>query len=172
MWSRSLAVWLLIIGCETVLGTVRQVVLAPMIGEGPQGDLLARRVGFFVGTAMIFAISLLTVRWMCGVRSFRLQGPDNAPADAAPRVATGVRRFSSRRLILIGMYWAVLTFAFEVGIGRVMAMGQTPDGGWRAVWSRLGEDYNLARGGLMGLGLVAMALSPLVAAHLQLPRRV
>lgn len=166
MWSRALAVWLLIIACETVLGTVRQLVLAPMLGEGARGDVLARRIGLVVGTAMIFTITWFTVRWMCGVRSHRMSR-QVAPASAAPHATTHPRTISSRRLILIGVLWALLTFAFEVGIGRLMAMGQTPDGGWSAVWSRLGEDYDLTRGGLMALGLVAMALCPLLAAHLR-----
>lgn len=148
MWGRSIIVWLLIIGCETVLGTLRQLVLVPMLGEGAVGDLMARRIGVVVGTAMIFTITWLAVRWMCGGRAF-----------------------SSRRLVLIGVQWAALTFAFEVVIGRLMAMSQTPDGGWSAVWSRLGEDYNAARGGLMGFGLLAMALTPLAAAHMRLRRR-
>lgn len=52
--------------------------------------------------------------------------------------------------LAVGALWAGLTLAFEFGLGRAMGLG----------WGRLLEDYDLARGGLMPLGLLAMALTP------------
>ena len=57
----------------------------------------------------------------------------------------------------IGAVWVALTLAFELGLGRLLG----------SPWSRLLADYNVARGGLMPLGLVAMAVAPVVAAGLR-----
>jgi hypothetical protein len=84
---RVLLVWLLIIFVESVHGTLRQMFLAPLVG-----DFTARRIAFFVGIGLIFAVALLTVRWL-----------------AAP---------SPRSLYLAGLVWMMLTASFEVLIGR------------------------------------------------------
>ncbi len=57
--ARALAVWLLIIFVESVHGTLRQMFLAPLVGDFP-----ARRIAVFVGIALIFAITYFTVRWI------------------------------------------------------------------------------------------------------------
>jgi hypothetical protein len=54
--------------------------------------------------------------------------------------------------------WVVLTVVFEVTFGRLVM---------RSSWQRLRSDYDLAHGGLLPLGLVALAGSPLVAARLR-----
>ena len=65
---------------------------------------------------------------------------------------------SRRESLATGLAWVVLTIAFEIGLGRlVFGLG----------WPRILEDYDPARGGLMGLGLAAMALSPWLAARLR-----
>lgn len=57
-----------------------------------------------------------------------------------------------------GLAWVALTVAFEIALGRlVLGLG----------WSRILEDYDPARGGLMLLGLAVMALAPLLAARLR-----
>ena len=58
----------------------------------------------------------------------------------------------------MGLEWAALTVLFEIGLGRLV-LGLP--------WERLAEDYDLRRGGFMGLGLLVMALSPLLAARLR-----
>lgn len=143
MWWRSLLVWLLIMVCETMLGTARTLVLVPRLG-----DLPARRVGFFVALLTIYGVTWLCVRWISGAR-----GSGSSPTPRA------------RSLALVGIAWAALTLAFEVGIGRMMAASQSPDGGWPRVWSRLREDYDLTHGGLMGLGLLLMAFAPWTTAY-------
>jgi hypothetical protein len=45
----------------------------------------------------------------------------------------------------------VLTVLFEVGLGRLV-LGLP--------WGRITEDYDLTRGGVLGLGLLFMAVSP------------
>jgi hypothetical protein len=56
-----------------------------------------------------------------------------------------------------GAFWVVLTLAFEIGLGRLV-MGLT--------WDRILSDYDIARGGLMPIGLVIMLLAPAIAARL------
>jgi hypothetical protein len=52
------------------------------------------------------------------------------------------------------LLWVVLTVLFEVGLG------------WPVLdlpWDRLTEDYDPTRGGFLGLGLLFMAVSSLLA---------
>lgn len=56
---RALAVWLLIIFAESVHGTLRQLFLAPLVG-----DFTARRIAFFVGMFLIFGITYFFIRWI------------------------------------------------------------------------------------------------------------
>lgn len=85
--GRALAVWLVIITAEIVHGILRAIALVPYVGE-----FRSNQIGVLTGSALILAISCLTIRWM---------GPN-----------------SRMILLLIGLGWAVLTVAFEVLFGR------------------------------------------------------
>lgn len=125
-WLRALAVWLVIIVVESVHGTLRQLLLVPVMG-----DFRARQVSVATGSLLIFVVAWLFIRWMGA---------------------------SSRRALLgVGLLWVLLTVAFEITLGRLLGFE----------WSRLLEDYDLPHGGLMGLGLLAMLLTPLLAARLR-----
>ena len=63
--------------------------------------------------------------------------------------------------LAVGVLWVALTLAFEVGLGRAIGLS----------WSRLLSDYDVTRGGLMPLGLLAMALTPWLVRRLQAPQR-
>ena len=60
-------------------------------------------------------------------------------------------------LVRIGLLWVLLAVTFEVGLGRLLGYPL----------SRILSDYDLSRGGLMGLGLAAMLFAPLAAARLR-----
>jgi hypothetical protein len=62
------------------------------------------------------------------------------------------------QLLGVGLLWVVLTVGFEIGLGR-WVLGLS--------WERIGSDYDLAHGGLMGLGLVWMAAAPWLAARVR-----
>ncbi len=64
---------------------------------------------------------------------------------------------SERSLMTIGALWLTLTLAFEFGIGR--ALGRP--------WAAMLADYDLSRGGLLSVGMVVLALSPLIAARIR-----
>ena len=64
---------------------------------------------------------------------------------------------TARQALAIGAAWVVLTVIFELGLG--LALGYS--------WARLMQDYNVAEGGFMPLGLAVLALSPWLALKLR-----
>jgi hypothetical protein len=62
----------------------------------------------------------------------------------------------------VGVLWVGLTLAFEIVIGRALGLS----------WARIASDYDLLHGGLMPLGLVAMALTPWAARRLEADRQL
>lgn len=56
---RGFTIWLLIIFAESIHGTLRQLFLAPLVG-----DFTARRIAFFIGLLLIFGITYLFIRWI------------------------------------------------------------------------------------------------------------
>ncbi len=54
---RAFAVWLLIILAETIHGTLRQVFLAPLVGDFP-----ARQISVFPAMAVIFLVAFFFIR--------------------------------------------------------------------------------------------------------------
>lgn len=64
---RAVVVWVVIIAAETVHGVLRQMWLAPVVG-----DLRARQIGVAIGSAIILAIAWLLSRWL-GARTLRAQ---------------------------------------------------------------------------------------------------
>jgi hypothetical protein len=63
---------------------------------------------------------------------------------------------TTRVLVGIGVVWVVLTMVFEVAFGRLVV---------KSSWERIRSDYDLPHGGLLPIGLVALAGSPLVASR-------
>ena len=126
-WRRAIAVWLGLIGAETIHGILRTLVLLPVVG-----DRRARQIGVFTGSLVNLGITHLFIHWI-GART-------------------------TRAFIGIGMVWVMLTMIFEVAFGRLVV---------KSSWERVRSDYDLAHGGLLPIGLVALAGSPLVAARLR-----
>lgn len=62
--------------------------------------------------------------------------------------------------LAVGVLWVALTVGFEFGLGRLLGYG----------WDRILSDYDLLHGGLMPLGLLAMALTPWLARRLKAGR--
>ena len=117
-----------IILLETVNGTIREIFIAPVLG-----DLHARQLGIPIACVIVFLIAWATIRWM-GAATRQLQ-------------------------LLVGIWWAVLTLAFECILGRVLGFS----------WSRILADYDPTRGGFMVLGLAFMVFAPQLAAKLRGP---
>ena len=58
-WRRALVAWLAIVVAESIHGTIRQLFIAPALG-----DLPARQLGVLTGSIIIFVIAWLSVRWI------------------------------------------------------------------------------------------------------------
>jgi hypothetical protein len=58
-FGRVVAVWMSIMLAETAHGVVREIFIAPAIG-----DLHARQVGVAIGCVFVFIIAWSTIRWM------------------------------------------------------------------------------------------------------------
>ena len=63
--------------------------------------------------------------------------------------------------LAVGILWVLMTLGFELILGRAMHLG----------WDRILADYDLLHGGLMPLGLLAMALTPWAVRRLQSRQR-
>ena len=124
---RGFAIWLLIMFTESVHGTIRQLFLAPLVGDFP-----ARRIAFFVGMLLIFLITFFFIRW--------------------------IRAETTKQLFTVGLMWAILTLAFEFGLG-FFVLGYSRE--------RMFEDYDISHGGLMGFGIAFMIFAPFLAAKLR-----
>lgn len=86
-FGRALTVWLAIIVAETIHGTVRTLAIEPMLG-----GVTARQISVFTGSLIIFALTMLLIKWM------------------NPRTVL--------QAILIGALWVALTLGFELLLGR------------------------------------------------------
>ncbi len=68
LWRRAVLAWMLIILVESLHGVVREIFIAPRIG-----DRHARQIGVLIGCLFIFSIAWLTTRWIgAGRRGERL----------------------------------------------------------------------------------------------------
>lgn len=65
---------------------------------------------------------------------------------------------SQKQLLAVGLLWVGLTLAFEIAFGRFVM---------RLSWERLLSDYNPFQGGFLAIGMIILALSPLLAARLR-----
>jgi hypothetical protein len=95
------------------------------------GTALGRQISFAIALVLILAIALYFIRWI----------------DAQ----------GTYQLLVVGAVWAVLTFCFEVVLGRFI-MG--------LAWERITADYDITQGGMMSFGLVYMLFAPMLASKL------
>ncbi len=56
---RGLIIWLAIIFAESIVGTLREMFIAPLVG-----DFTARRIAFFGSVLLIFLFSYFFIRWI------------------------------------------------------------------------------------------------------------
>ena len=84
-WGKAIAVWMLIVLAESIHGAIRELFIAPAIG-----DMLARQIGVFVGSALILLVAWLTASWL----------------DAA----------TLKDQLSIGALWVALIVIFEISL--------------------------------------------------------
>jgi hypothetical protein len=110
-WWRATLTWMLIILAETVHGALREIFIAPSIG-----DLRARQVGVLVGSGIILAIALATARWR-GLETRRVLLLTGAGWVAL----TLVFEFALGRAI--GASWDRILSDYDPARGGFMALG-------------------------------------------------
>jgi hypothetical protein len=123
MYSRALAIWLLLLILAVLNGAIREALVTPRFGE--QG-------GHIISTAILCA-AIIIVAWF----SISWIGPKNG-----------------REALVVGIVWVALTIAFEFLAGHY-AFGNS--------WERLIADYNVFRGRIWILVLLANLVAPLCA---------
>lgn len=64
---RASAVWLVIVAVESAHGTLRELYLAPLVG-----DFRARQISVFTGSLLILGVAYLFVRWIRAGSTARL----------------------------------------------------------------------------------------------------
>jgi len=92
-WSKAVVIWVFIVIAESVHGIIRQLYIVPLTGE-----MHARQLGVFIGSAIIFAIVWGSVHWI-NARSFREQ-------------------------FMVGLLWVVLIVLFEFSLGAALGYSQ------------------------------------------------
>jgi hypothetical protein len=61
------------------------------------------------------------------------------------------------QLLSVGFLWLVLMLAFDIAFGRLV---------FRASWERILADFDLRRGGWLGVGMLVLLTAPLLLAKL------
>ena len=84
---KAIIIWIVIIFAEVLHGIARNAFLTPYVG-----DFRARQIGIFTGSIMIFAIALVSVRW--------------------------IRASRAAELLAVGFLWLGLMLAFEFLFGH------------------------------------------------------
>lgn len=96
------------------------------------GARRARQVGVLTGTVLILIIGWFALPWI---------GPSTVG-----------------ECVLVGVLWAALMTAFDVGLGRLY---------FGLSWRRIARDFNPREGGYLGFGMAALLLTPLFVAWLR-----
>jgi hypothetical protein len=109
---RGFVTWLLIIIAESVHGALRQILLAPLVGDFP-----ARRIAFFIGLLLIFLITLYFIRWIAApsVKSLFLTG-------LMWLILTVMFEFCLGFFVL-NYSWARMTEDYDLSRGGLMGFG-------------------------------------------------
>jgi hypothetical protein len=119
MLLRAAVVWLAILAFASLNGAVRDLVVAPRMG-----DTAARALSTLVLSGVVLLVTWLSIRWV------------------GPR--------SARQARAVGMFWLVLTLAFEFGAGRLSGKP----------WSVVLADYDILRGRIWLLVPIVTFLAP------------
>lgn len=128
MWVRAVIVWFLLAVVAVTGGILREAFLTPKVGESG-----AHLVGTFSVVCAFLLVIAGSVRWI-------------------------VPEMETHHLIRLGLFWTLLTIAFEFGFGHFV-VGHP--------WSRLFRDYNLAAGRVWIFVLLTLLLSPTVFGRLK-----
>lgn len=135
-WLYATLTWLGFAVLAVALGTLRVLFLEPLTGEP-----VAHVSGTLFGCVLFLVIIYRFVAWT------NLSAP-------------GARRKS--RLVALGLFWTILTIAFEFGFGHYVR---------GLSWQLLLADYNLFAGRIWVLVLATLYAGPRLAAWAMTRRR-
>lgn len=114
-----LAFWVLLLICAATMGTAREKIVKPKLGE---------KAGTIVMTLAFIAIVFIVAALM-----------------------TDTAGLHEEEAWIAGLIWLVLTVAWEVFMGRVLM---------KLTWQEIFADYNIFRGRLWPLVLLATLIAP------------
>lgn len=111
---RALAVWLVIVAIESVHGTLRELFLAPLVG-----DFRARQISVFTASLLILCVAWLFVRWIGAGSAARLLA-----AGALWLCLTMFFEFGLG-LFVLGYSWERVASDYDLSRGGLMPFGLT-----------------------------------------------
>jgi hypothetical protein len=109
---RSLVIWLVLIGAETVHGILRAILLVPLVGE-----FRSNQIGVFTGSAIILVIAYFTIRWIAAKGAFEL-----LMVGFIWLILTVAFEILFGRFVL-GLSWERIGSGYKVWDGGVMPLG-------------------------------------------------
>jgi hypothetical protein len=110
-WRKAMLVWLLIIAIESVQGVLRNVFLAPVIG-----DFAARQIGVLFGAAVIVLVAWLMAPWL------NLQG--RAQFAVAGLLWVGLTvAFELSLGLALGLPWQRMAADYDITSGGLLGLG-------------------------------------------------
>lgn len=109
---RALVVWLVIVAVESAHGTLRELYLAPVVG-----DFRARQLSVLTGSLLILGVACLFVRWMHAVTTGRLL------ATGALWLSLTVLFELGLGLFVLGYSWERVTSDYDLTRGGLMPFG-------------------------------------------------
>ncbi len=112
MTARALGVWLAIIAAESVHGVLRQLYLAPRVG-----DLRARQLSVATGALLIVAIATASARWL------RAETPRAQHAIGALWVALTIAFEVALGRLVFHYDWARIGQDYDPRRGGLLALG-------------------------------------------------
>lgn len=109
---RAFAVWLVIVAVESLHGTLRELFLAPLVG-----DFRARQVSVVTGSLLILGVAWLFVRWVGAGSAGRL-----AAAGLLWLCLTLLFEFGLG-LFVLGYSWERVASDYDLSRGALMPFG-------------------------------------------------
>ena len=124
---KAFGIWLLILACAFLNGTLRETVLVPKLGN-PAALILS---------GMLLSACILAVSFM---------------------LVPGLGKLQVSHCLYLGLFWLLLTLAFEIGFGRFLR---------HQSWSTILEAYTFRNGNIWPVVLAVTFIAPLVAVKLR-----
>lgn len=111
-WLRGVAVWLVIIACESLHGTLRELLLTPRVGS-----LRAHQVTVFTGSLLIIGVATALARWLA------VRDPRMLIRLGLLWVVLTVAFEALLGRFVLGMSWSQISADYDLSRGGLMTFG-------------------------------------------------